>query len=357
MKKKMKVGLVVVVAIATVMMFSSYAAAEEQLSQEELEELMFANATKVNTYKFEYAMNMTLEMSMGNETNATEPMVMAMVGNGSGVVDNINKSMWMAMSMCMNMSEIMEANTSEDTNGNVSEDSSLEMPETICMETEMYLINNTMYMKMDMGYILPNFSFWQKSEMTEADWESEEIQGPQMELLNCSNVTLLDDEEVNGVDCYVLKIVPDTEKFWEIAMNQTMGGLPGFDNPMNNSQQTETGNVTVDNGNATGISYSDFVNMSMMNISITDWIAKDTKFMMKEQMTMDMTISLENLDIPDTEGGITMTMDFEMISYDYNKPVTIVLPEEAEAAIEVPTGMLPGMPAMPGTKQIVPAIV
>nr|QNO57588.1 hypothetical protein GIFCIIHN_00004 [Methanosarcinales archaeon ANME-1 ERB7] len=43
-----------------------------------------------------------------------------------------------------------------------------------------------------------NFSFWLKSEMTEADWESEDLQGQQMELLKCSNVTLLDDKEVNG---------------------------------------------------------------------------------------------------------------------------------------------------------------
>jgi len=50
----------------------------------------------------------TTEMLMGNETNATEPMVkvMVMVVNGSGVVDKIKKSMREAMSTCMNMSEI-----------------------------------------------------------------------------------------------------------------------------------------------------------------------------------------------------------------------------------------------------------
>nr|QNO57587.1 hypothetical protein GIFCIIHN_00003 [Methanosarcinales archaeon ANME-1 ERB7] len=58
---------------------------------------------------------------MGNETNATEPMVMAMDGNGSGVVDNIHPSMMMAMSMCMNMSGIMDENTSVNTNGNACE--------------------------------------------------------------------------------------------------------------------------------------------------------------------------------------------------------------------------------------------
>nr|QNO57586.1 hypothetical protein GIFCIIHN_00002 [Methanosarcinales archaeon ANME-1 ERB7] len=55
MKKKMKVGLVVVVAIAAVMMFSSYAGA---LSQDEIAGLML-NASEVDTYKFDMNMTMT----------------------------------------------------------------------------------------------------------------------------------------------------------------------------------------------------------------------------------------------------------------------------------------------------------
>ncbi|NQE52753.1 hypothetical protein C5S29_04100 [ANME-1 cluster archaeon GoMg3.2] len=313
MKKKMKAGLVV--AIAAVMMLSSYAAA---LSQDEIAGLML-NASEVDTYKFDMNMNMTTEMLMGNETNATEPMVMVMVGNGSGVVDNINKSMMMVMSTCMNMSGIMEANTSVNTNGNLSENVSLDMPEPICMETEMYIINNTMYTKMDMSTIVQNFSFWLKSEMTEEDWVSEDLLGQQMELLNYSNVTLLDDEEVNGVDCYVLKIVPDTEKFWEIMVNQSIMDQLGPSAEMQNT--------------------SDVLNQSLSNTTITEWIAKDTKFVMKAVAAMDMTMS------PDTEEEANVAMDYTMTFYDYNVPVTIVLPPEAESAVDISDmlGMLPGM--------------
>jgi len=306
MKKKMKAGLVVVVAIAAVMMLSSYAAA---LSQDEIAGLML-NASEVDTYKFDMDMTMTTEMLMGNETNATEPMVMVMVGNGSGVVDNVNKSMWMAMGMCMNMSGIMGANTSENT--------SLDMPETICVETEMYLINNTMYMKMDMSAILPNLTLWLKSEMTEEDWASEDLLGQQMELLNCSNVTLLDDAEVNGVECYVLKLVPDTEKFWEIMVNQSIMDQSGMGEEMQNT--------------------SDVLNQSISNITMTEWIAKDTQFVMKSVGAMDMTMN------QDTEEEAKVAMDYTITFYDYNVPVTIVLPPEAEAAIDIGDllGMLPG---------------
>jgi len=311
MKKKMKVGLVV--AIAAVMIFSSYAAA---LSQDEIAGLML-NASEVDTYKMEMDMTMTTEMLMGNETNATEPMVMVMESNGSGVVDNINKSMMMVMSMCMNMSGIMEANTSEDTNGNLSENVSLDIPETICMETEMYIINNTIYMKMDKSAILPNQSQWLKQEMTEADWTSKDLQGQQMELLNCSNVTLLDDAKVNGVDCYVLKLVPD-EKCWESLMNQSLMEQAEKAMEMRNT--------------------SDVLNQSLSNMTITEWIAKDTKFVMKSEAAVDMTIS------PDTEEEAKVAMDYTMTFYDYNVPVTIVLPPEAENAMDISDllGMLPG---------------
>ena len=303
MKEKMKAGLVV--AIVAVMMLSSYAAA---LSQDEIAGLML-NASEVDTYKYNIDMTVTTEMiKMGNETNATEPMVMVI--NGSGVVDNINKSMMMVMSTCMNMSGLMEANTSENT--------SLDIPETICMETEMYIINNTMYLKMDMGTLLPNQSLWLKQEMTEADWESEDLQGQQMELLNCSNVTLLDDAEVNGVECYVLKLVPDTEKCWEILMNQSI------------RDQLVMGAAGMQNT-------SDVLNQSISNITMTEWIAKDTKFVMKSEAAMDMTIS------PDTEEEAKVAIDYTVAFYDYNVPVTIELPAGADNAMDISDllGMLP----------------
>jgi hypothetical protein len=198
------------------------------------------------------------------------------------------------------------------------------MPETICVEIEMYVINNTMYTKVDMSAILPNLSLWLKSEMTEEDWASEDLLGQQMELLNCSNVTLLDDEEVKGVDCYVLKIVPDIETYWEIIMNQSIMELnPGMGAEMQN--------------------ISDVLNQSISNmtmrVTMTDWIAKDTMFVMKSEAAMDMTMS------PDTEEEAKMAMDYTMTFYDYNVPVTIVLPPEAENAMDIsdPFGMLPGI--------------
>ena len=317
---RMMVFLVAVVAIAAVMLFPGYAGAV-QLTLEEIEALndtVFANATEIVTYKYDYKfdLNATLEVLMDNETFEA-----GMTGNVSGVVDKVNKTMWMAMSI-ISMNETMNAT-----------------PETREIEMEMYFINNTVYVKMYQGIQeLP----WMKAEIPEGEeefWQSQDQLDLQMELLNVSKVELLEDEVVNGVDCYVLKIEPDHEELWEIVMNQMEIDLSDFD-----SQETET-------GNASGIPYIDLVNQTMMNLSTTVWIAKDRKFPMKTQMTMkkQMTVAfrIRSEDVPDTEEVfplLTMTMDFEMetIFYDYNEPVSIELPEGAEGAFVIPTTELPG---------------
>jgi len=332
MKKKMKAGLVVVVAIAAVMMFSSYASAQ---SPDEIIESALNNSEEVKTYKFD--MDMTIDVITGNETNVTE---MTIKVNGSGAMDIMNESMWMAMNINVNTSEDM----GEDANMDAGELPSFDMPEAIA--TEMYLINNTVYLKVDLGIpFMP--AQWIKMEQPEVNDTYNESYLPsqnqlelQMKLLNCSNVTLLDDEVVNNIDCYVLKLELDFKKLLEFLMNQTtMGelGIPGFDNQdiMHNSQETEIGNITDEMGNVTD-EIEDTIDM--MNISITEWIAKDTYFVMKAEATLEMAMS------PGTEEEAKVTMDYEMVFYDHKVPVTMVLPPEAEDAIDISDllGMLPG---------------
>jgi hypothetical protein len=139
-------------------------------------------------------------------------------------------------------------------------------------------------------------------------------------------VTLLDDKIEDSTDCYLLKIELDVKKLLEFLMNQTTMGvaIPGFDNQdiINNRQETEIGN-----------------SIDMMNMTMTEWIAKDTYSVMKAEATLDMTTTN-----PDTEEETTIAIDFNMRYYDYNVPVTIKLPAEAEDATDFSDllGMLPG---------------
>ena len=278
MKRRMIVRLVAVVAIAAVMMLSSYAVAE-QLNQAE-EDAVFANAT-INTYKYNYTFDMDTTMEMqGNVTGAIDVI---MVINGSHIVNNTNKTMPVKTG---NMS-IVNNSISRNTTGKIAE-IEIVRPETVSVRindsvyTAVYLWNPKLSELLDeMG----------SPESYETFWKS---QG----LLNSSDVVLLADEIVDGVDCNVLKIVPDTEKFWEIVMNQSetfreLQNLLGFDD-----------------------------NQSIMTVSTTQWIAKDTGFSQKSQTTLKTVKNLKDFDESDTDEEFTMTRDItmEMQFSDYNEP-------------------------------------
>jgi len=296
MERRAITGLIAIVALVAVVMFAG-CVEEERMSTAEIKEMVLATAENIDTYKFD--MNATQNMLISNETNETE---MTTLNTGNGVVDNLNKKMKLEMTITMKMPE------------------KTEMPETMEMKMDMYFINNTMYTKMDMG--IPEMpAQWTKMEMPEGYeelWESRNQVDQQMELLKVSEMELLEDEKVNDVDCYALKLTPDIEKYWDIMMKQE-----GMSELMQNLQQ----NVSFDIGEM------------IKEMSIEQWIAKDTKFLMNTEMQIKMVMSSEDLNIPETKEKFTMTMDqrTDMAFYDYNEPVTIELPKEAESAVEYPT--------------------
>ena len=297
MKRKAIAGLIAVVAIVAVAMCAG-CVEEKRMSTAEIKEMVLATAENTDTYKFD--INMTQKTLISNETDETE---MTMTSKGSGVMDRTSKKMKLEMMMTMQLPE--EA----------------EIPETKEMKMDIYLINNTLYTKMDMGIpMMP--AQWTKREMPEEYWESQNRIGQQMELLNISKAELLEDEKVNDVDCYVLKLMPDIEKYWETVMKQE-----GLGELMQNLRQNDSFDI----------------GKLIKEMSIKQWIAKDTKFPVKTEVQIKMAMSSADLNIPETEEKFTMTMDqrTNIVFYDYNEPVTIELPKEAESATGFP--MFPPM--------------
>jgi len=271
----------------------------ERASADELKEMIPASVEEINTYKFD--MDMTQKTLIGNETGETE---MTTISTGSGTVDETNKKMKLVVMTTMQLPE--EA----------------KMPETREMKMDIYFINNTLYMKMDLG--IPEIpAKWTKMEMPEEYWESQNQIGQQMELLNVSKVELLEGEKVNDVDCYVLKLTPDIEKYWETVMKQE--GLGELMQSLRQNDSFDIGKL-------------------IKEMSLKQWIAKGTKFPMKTEVQIIMVMSSADLNIPETEEEFTMTMDqrTNIVFYDYNKPVTIEVPKEAENATEFPV-----MPIIP----------
>ena len=299
MKRKNIVGLIAIVAIVAGAMFAG-CVEEEQLSTAEIKAMALATADNIDTYKFD--MNMTQDMLISNATNDMEMMT---ISTGKGVADNKNKKMKMDLTTQM---ELPDGATQD----------------TVEMQMDMYFVNNVMYMKMDMG--IPEMPVeWTKMEMPEGyeeSWESQNQVALQMELLSVSEVELLEDETVNGVECYVLNISIDAKKYWQIVMKQE-----GMSELMQGLRQ----NV------------SSAIGEMMKEMSMKYWIAKETKFPMKTQMQIKMVMSSEELNIPEQEEAFTMTLDQRTVMeyYDYNEPVTIELPEEAESAVGFPVIMTP----------------
>jgi len=277
MKMRMIVRLVAVVAIAAVMMLSSYTVAE-QLSQTE-EDAVFANAIKIDTYKYNYTCDVDTTMEMqGSVTGAIDVI---MVINGSYIVNNTNKTMPVKTG-------IMSRNTS------ISKNTTGKIAEIVEAEAVSVRIRDSPYIvtlwNPKLSELLDEMG---SPESYETFWKS---QG----LLNNSDVELLADEIVDGVDCNVLRIVPDTEKFWEIVMNQSetfreLQNLLGFDD-----------------------------NQSIMTVSTTQWIAKDTGFSQKSQTTLKTVKNLKDFGDPDTDEEFTISRDIEMEMQfrDYNEPVS-----------------------------------
>jgi hypothetical protein len=72
------------------------------------------------------------------------------------------------------------------------------------------------------------------------------------------------------------------------------------------------------------------------NFSVKQWVAKDTYFLMKVEIDMALETPPDLLEYLNEEGVKSVDITISFLAYNYNQPVTIVLPSEAEEAIEMP---------------------
>jgi len=178
------------------------------------------------------------------------------------------------------------------------------------MAVELYLVDN-------IGYVLYKGSdeepMWQKQEALESDWkdiiEMLSMTEPQIDLLQEAQVKVIGSEKVKGLDCYLLQLTPDKKQLWEAI-----------------SQQAEFGNLA--------LSYSkvreELLSEMFIDFSVKQWVAKDTYFLMKAEIDMAMQLTSEAMEVQEGEMDVNITLS--LLAYNYNQPVTIVLPPEAEEA-------------------------
>ena len=268
MKKLLKISIVgLVVGVLLV----SGCISTETISAAQIKASALQSVSDVTSYSF--SITGEIEIAMSNDTGTVMSYVISSSGNGT--IDTANNNLMTDIELYLSILE-----------------------QTMTIETTLYIIDNVVYAKIDEN--------WTKSNVTDLSeqWQSNDQMEIQRFLLEVSDVEKLDDEIVDGVNCYVLKIEPDLELLYQVMMNQ-----PGADF----SDPLPHGNL------------SDYVT----GFSIKQWIAKDTNLWKKiyAQMTVEYSQDLGYMFM-----DYFMDMNFEIVFSNYNAAVDIELPEEAENA-------------------------
>ena len=167
---------------------------------------------------------------------------------------------------------------------------------------ESYLIDNVMYTK---SYTAETTTTWTKQKITEEGWDTLNQLAQQMNMLESAPVELLGSEQLDGIDCYVLSVTPDMAEMYQTMMQNISG---------------------------TGKWLSKIFDFKEMikNASMTMLVAKDTFFVMKDEMKMTLVMNQESMHLPLGDTNLEMKMNYEIVTrdYDHNKPVTITSPTE-----------------------------
>jgi len=186
-------------------------------------------------------------------------------------------------------------------------------------EADIYAFTDYIYMKLN----LPDIGVqWVKTTVNEelldtfnANMMKEELNG--MELP--ASIEFIKYETIRGTECYVLKYTPDESYFHDYAEQNMPEGM------------------TIDWDKVDNISdmYED--------MSFTTWIGKDTKYIHKMEMSGAVVFTsdfakLEGVSFSKTATDIENNMEI----YDIDAAVSIVLPAEAENAIELSPEMILG---------------
>lgn len=290
----LKISKIFLVMSLVMVLVSAVGCSQQIISEEELANKIVETHEKIKTVKFDMDISVKTDFKIGENIETTN---MNMTGNGA--MDNVNNTSYMKMLMEMNMPPM---GISEET-------------ETLNSDMEIYIIDNTMYSKsvMKVG-----------EETIPAEWIKMEI-APDYNpmpvdyfidlLQEASEIKILSDEKVDGIECYVVKLTPDMNKFLELMAQQI---------------QMLVGDIPIEP------TIIDDLSQLFEQLDITYWIAKDTFFPIKEHINITMVINPETLGkatLPEDE-GLEMKFFIETTSnyHSYNEPVAIELPEEAKNA-------------------------
>jgi outer membrane lipoprotein-sorting protein len=193
-----------------------------------------------------------------------------------------------------------------DREAEAAADLSLQMTGlAITAEMQAYVVDNYTYIMTSMF----GQTEWTKQAITADTWQTIEdgqyqIQG----LLESVAAELVKEENLNGVGCYVLELTPDLDQLQQALMEQ-----PGI---------------------GEGLAEMPDLDSMVQEMTLKIWVDKETFFLMKANISMTLVMDPETMGMSEGEGTATIELSLELLAYDYNQPISIDLPSEAQSATE-----------------------
>ena len=275
-----KLGLILVLVVALLATLIT-GCANEQLSQEELEQLvtdvLTANS-EVNTCRFDMHTQTLFEQIGGqNHGNGT------MEGTGTGVIDSSNRKMEMLLNMDINMPENEK--------------------QTVSMES--HVVGGWMYIKMNAPDADEQIM---KMKLPDGMWDKQSEMSQQISLLqSAESVDYIGTETVNGIISYVVEIVPSRSYLEALLSEMNMPDIEGAENLEFN--------------------LADLVK----EMSFKQWIAKDSHLFVRSATSVIIEITPEAIGAEDADfEKLTMDQTAELDFYGYNEAVSIDIPAELQ---------------------------
>lgn len=283
---------IVLTAALAVSLFASFAAGAEAVEPTSNE---IGNAVdNVESYEYETVINTTTVTVTDGERQETHSQ-----SEGDGAVN-------------LTEGELREAITSETSGDEAQINGEI--------ESQTYLVNGTYYT----ATTTPS----EETQWIQIDAPESEAftMGPLAQhtaLLNTSNITSADKTELNGTDTYMLELTVDLDEYQE-EMSAEFGAA-------NTSNDADVDTAAADN-----------INQSIQELTVTMWVDTETYLPVKSEITTEIcfddlgdgNVTAENATTNETgsidrsETTSTQTTYFK----NYNEPVDITLPEEAEDA-------------------------
>jgi len=282
-------------------MVLSFAACDKEPSVEEVLDGIIAAANDITSVSYDMDAELEMFVSTGAEDAGHIDANMTL----NGVMDIENRQIHTDMDVSFSYTDVLSSSTKDS----ISMD----------MGMALYLLDETIYAMTDIPMMGVT---WQKYSLSAEEIQQiEEMLGRQDSMLNpqmileMAEVTIEGSGTINGISCYRLKLEMDPEKVWQKIeeLAQEAGEA------MPEEFEREILDKIID------------------GISMKMWVAQDTYYTAKMQMLIDIELNVEDFgDIEEAMQAVKINASIEILMYDYNEPVTITLPPEAEEAVEVP---------------------